>query len=108
MPVCGAGKCIIIIDVMRKYFLIQQIYLCFLFLYLGQGCFYAELPLEGRHFCGICRNTQLHGPCGEYLGNDDEVTYRNSCLYCAIRRKELKDLGVSQEEIDLMLPLPIN
>ena len=89
---------LLLFDVMRKYFLIQQIYLCFLFLYLGQGCFYAELPLEGRHFCGICRSTQLHGPCGEYLGNDDEVTYRNSCLYCAIRSRNPPPLLPSTQD----------
>ncbi len=46
------------------------------------SCLHPELPLDGRHFCGICRSTHLHGPCGVYLGNDDEITYRNACLSC--------------------------
>jgi hypothetical protein len=46
------------------------------------SCLHPELPLDGRHFCGICRSTHLHGPCGVYLGKDDEITYHNACLSC--------------------------
>ncbi len=46
------------------------------------SCLHPELPLDGCNFCGICRSTDLHGPCGVYLGNDDEITYHNSYLSC--------------------------
>jgi hypothetical protein len=46
------------------------------------SCLHPELPLDRRHFCGICRSTHLHGLCGGYLGNDDEITYCNACLSC--------------------------
>jgi hypothetical protein len=48
----------------------------------GATCLHPELPLDGRHVCGVCRTIQLHGPCGVYLGNDDEITYHNSCFSC--------------------------
>jgi hypothetical protein len=57
------------------------------------SCLHPELPLDGRHFCGICRSTHLHGPCGVYLGNNDEITYHNACLSCIEQnRRNIPDL----------------
>ncbi len=38
------------------------------------------------HFCGICREQEIHGPCGYFLGNDAEITICNVCLNCHLRR----------------------
>ncbi len=39
----------------------------------------SNAPLDGRHFCTIFKN-QLHGPCGEFNGDDSAITYCNCCF----------------------------
>ena len=56
----------------------------------GSLCLHSELPLDGRHFCGICRSAHLHGPCGVFIGNDAEITYRNaSCLISSTTARDM-------------------
>ena len=48
---------------------------------IGQACLFPEVPLEGRHFCAICKQ-QLHGCCGIFNGDEGNITYRNRCHLC--------------------------
>ena len=48
----------------------------------GDRCICPNTPLEERHFCAICKK-QLHGPCGEYNGDESAITYRNRCFNCS-------------------------
>jgi len=48
---------------------------------IAERCLFPELPLEGRHFCAICKE-QLHGPCGVFNGDESNITYRNRCYKC--------------------------
>jgi hypothetical protein len=52
-------------------------------------CLHPELPVDGRHLCGVCRKTPLHSPCGDFLGNDAEITFRNSCWACSFKASGL-------------------
>ncbi len=49
---------------------------------VGDKCICPNAPLEGRHFCAICKK-QLHGPCGEFNGDESSITYRNCCFNCS-------------------------
>jgi len=48
---------------------------------VGDKCICPDAPLQGRHFCAICKK-QLHGPCGEFNGDEGNITYRNRCFNC--------------------------
>jgi hypothetical protein len=48
---------------------------------IGQACLFPEVPLEGRHFCAICKQ-QLHGCCSIFNGDEGNTTYRNRCHLC--------------------------
>jgi len=48
----------------------------------GDRCICKDAPLEGRHFCAICKK-DLQGPCGEFNGVDSAITYRNHCFSCS-------------------------
>ena len=48
---------------------------------VGDKCLCPNAPLDGRHYCAICKN-HLHGPCGVFNGDDAAVTYRNRCFSC--------------------------
>jgi hypothetical protein len=47
----------------------------------GECCLFPNLPVEGRHFCTICKK-DLHGVCGIFNGDDSAVTFRNRCFVC--------------------------
>jgi hypothetical protein len=47
----------------------------------GERCLFPNLPVEGRHFCAICKK-DLHGVCGIFNGDDSAVTFRNRCFVC--------------------------
>jgi hypothetical protein len=47
----------------------------------GVHCLFPNLPLEGRHYCAICKK-DLHGICGIFNGDDMATTYRNRCFLC--------------------------
>jgi hypothetical protein len=49
---------------------------------VGDKCICPNAPLEGRHFCAICKKA-LHGPCGVFNGDDSSITYRNRCFNCS-------------------------
>ena len=49
---------------------------------VGDKCICPNAPLEGRHFCAICKKP-LHGPCGVFNGDDSSITYRNRCCNCS-------------------------
>ena len=48
---------------------------------VGDKCICPDAPLQGRHFCAICKK-QLHGPCGEFNGDEGNITYCNRCFNC--------------------------
>jgi hypothetical protein len=49
---------------------------------VGDKCICPNAPLEGGHFCAICKKP-LHGPCGVFNGDDSSITYRNHCFNCS-------------------------
>jgi hypothetical protein len=49
---------------------------------VGDKCICPNAPLEGRHFCAICKKP-LHGPCGVFNGDDSSLTYHNRCFNCS-------------------------
>ena len=40
----------------------------------GERCLFPNLPLEGRHFCAICKK-ELHGICGIFNGDELALTF---------------------------------
>jgi hypothetical protein len=49
---------------------------------VGDKCLCLNAPLDGLHFCAICKK-DLHRPyCGVFNGDDAAVTYRNRCFSC--------------------------
>jgi hypothetical protein len=74
---------------------------------IGQACLFPEVPLEGRHFCAICKQ-QLHGCCGIFNGDEGNITYRNRCHLChtpstATRTPEsANDVSVTQQSAVMM------
>jgi hypothetical protein len=48
---------------------------------VGDKCLYPNAPLDGRHFCVICKK-DLHGPCSVFNGDDAAITYCNRCFSC--------------------------
>ena len=49
---------------------------------VGDKCICPNAPLEGGHFCAICKKP-LHGPCGVFNGDNSSITYRNLCFNCS-------------------------
>jgi hypothetical protein len=49
---------------------------------VGDRCICPNAPLQGRHFCAICKK-ELHGPCSEFYGDDSNITYHNHCFGCS-------------------------
>ncbi len=62
-----------------QYYVIQQFLLSISNIATVSLCLHYELPFDGGHFCGLCRTTQLHCPCGVFLGWE---FYRKCCTTC--------------------------
>jgi len=65
---------------------------------VGDKCICPNAPLEGRHFCAICKK-QLHGPCGVFNGDDSPIAYQNHCFNCPSATEDASSKGDNNEKV---------